>query len=119
MTGPEPKPDGAAGTGGGLRAARRGVATTVWLLAVLAALILAAGALVVALDLDRRGSFVDVLLSTADTLDVVGVLDEVGPDGKGQAARQDALARTVLVNWGLCAVAYLVVGKVFDRLIRP
>ena len=38
---------------------------------------------------------------------------------RSQVAQQSALARTVLVSWGIAAVAYLVVGKVLERLIRP
>jgi hypothetical protein len=39
--------------------------------------------------------------------------------GKSADSQHDALVKTVLVNWGICAVVYLVVGKLLERLIRP
>ena len=39
--------------------------------------------------------------------------------GKSDASKHDALVKTVRVNWGICALVYLVVGKLVERLIRP
>ena len=39
--------------------------------------------------------------------------------GASASAREDAVVKSVLVNWGIAALAYLVVGKVLDRVIRP
>ena len=36
-------------------------------------------------------------------------------DGTGD----DVRTKWVLVNWGIASLAYLVVGKVLDRLVRP
>jgi hypothetical protein len=59
---------------------------------------------------------VKFVLDVADALD----LDVFGRrsgiftfDGK------DAATKGALVNWGIGAIAYLVVGKVADRIIRP
>ncbi len=41
------------------------------------------------------------------------------PSGKGADAQHSALVKTVLVNWGICAVVYLVLGKLLERVIRP
>ena len=31
----------------------------------------------------------------------------------------DAATKNALVNWGLGAVAYLVVGRILERIVRP
>ncbi len=92
-------------------------ATTVWLVAVVAALVLALGALLVVLDVDRGNALVSFVVDTAARLDL-GTLVAVDPGSTAQSAH-DALVRSVLVNWGTAALAYLVVGKVLDRLLRP
>jgi hypothetical protein len=114
--------DGSAkkGTGekvaAGANAVRSRIASIVWLLAVLCALLLAVGALLVALDANKDNAIVKFVLDVADALD----LDVFGRrsgiftfDGK------DAATKGALVNWGIGAIAYLVVGKVADRIIRP
>jgi hypothetical protein len=98
---------------------RGAVATAVWTLAVIAALVLAAGALVIALDFNASNGVVKFLSETADRINVLGTLKKFEPSGRGAEARHDALVKTVLVSWGICAIAYLVVGKLLDRLIRP
>ena len=96
---------------------RSTVATVVWVAAVLAALVLAAGALVVALDFNAQNGVVKFLTETAGDINFLGQLKDFKPD-RGPRA-DDAMTKEVLVNWGLCAVAYLVAGKVLDKLIRP
>lgn len=99
--------------------ARRVAATVIWVLAVLAALILAAGALVTALDFNAKNGVVEFLTDTAKSLNFLGTLKEFEPDGKSADAAHSALVKERLVNWGIAAVVYLVVGKVLDRLVRP
>jgi uncharacterized membrane protein len=99
------------------RSVRIATASAVWLLAVVAALVLAAGALVVALELPRN-SVVSFLTDAADRVNLLGELTTF-EGGRSADSQQSALVRTVLVNWGIAAVAYLIVGKVLDRLIRP
>jgi hypothetical protein len=101
------------------------LATAVWLAAVLCALSLAVGALLVALQMNRDNSIVEMVLNAANSLDF-GVFKEFEPDPPENAtraevrdARQSAETKSVMVNWGLAAVVYLVVGKVLDRIIRP
>jgi hypothetical protein len=98
---------------------RNAVATAVWLLAVVAAVLLAIGALFVVLDFNRDNGLVKFFIHAADNINILGTLKEFEPDGKGEAARHSAEVKNVLVNWGICAVVYLVVGKVLERLIRP
>ena len=100
-------------------------ATTIWLIAVLCALILAVGALLVALQLNRDNPIVDFVLNMANAIDF-GVFKDFQPDppknpskAEIQDAKQSAETKSVMVNWGLAAVIYLVVGKVLDRVIRP
>jgi hypothetical protein len=97
---------------------RSGAALLVWLLAVVAAAVLAVGALLVALDLDPGNDVVSSLTDAADRLNVLGELATF-EGGRSAASRHDALVRTVVVSWSVAAVLYLVVGKVADRLIRP
>jgi len=98
---------------------RNAVATAVWLLAVVAAVLLAIGALFVVLDFNRDNGLVKFFIHAADNINILGTLKEFTPDGKGEAAKHSAEVKNVLVNWGICAVVYLVVGKVLERLIRP
>jgi hypothetical protein len=101
------------------------LATAVWLAAVLCALSLAVGALLVALQMNRDNAIVDVVLNVANTIDF-GVFKDFEPDppddptrAEVRDARQSAETKSVMVNWGLAALIYLVVGKVLDRVIRP
>jgi hypothetical protein len=87
------------------------LATVVWLVAVAAALVLALGALFVALRLDPDSAVVHAVEVAAGRIDL-GLLRH-GLDGT------DAAARSVLFAWGGAALAWLVVGKVLDRLLRP
>jgi hypothetical protein len=95
------------------------LASAVWFAAVLCALTLALGALVVALDFNRDNIAVDTILTMANTIDF-GVFKDFDP-GKGasKSEQQSAQTKSVMVNWGLAALIYLVVGKVLDRLVRP
>jgi hypothetical protein len=102
-----------------VRSVRVGVACVLWLVAVLAALVLAAGALVVALDLDRGNSVVSFVVRAAGDVNFLGTPREFQPSGTAPSAVHAALVDTVLVSWGICAIAYLVLGKILDRIVRP
>ena len=99
------------GAGFSVARVRSIAATVVWVLAVLAAAFLAAGALVVALDFNRDNAVVKFLIDTARDVNFLGELKSFKGD--------NAEVKEVLVNWGICAVVYLVVGKILERLIRP
>ena len=95
---------------------RARLAQLVWLLAALAALVLAVGALLIALDANRSNSLVDFVLSAADYID----LDIFSrQDGIKQFKGDGAQVKNALFNWGLGAIAYLVVGRLLDRIIKP
>ncbi len=94
---------------------RSRVATGLWLVCVGCALVLSLGALLVTLKVDQEVTVV------ASVLDVAGLL--AGPlrrqDGVVSFSGPYATGQDVLVNWGLAAVLYLVVGAVLDRVVRP
>jgi hypothetical protein len=100
----------------GVRRARAALAQVVWLLAVACALVLAVGALLVALDANPDNALVRFVLDLADAVDL-DVFSR-GRDGIFTFRGGDP-AKGALANWGLGAVAYLVVGRVLERLIRP
>jgi hypothetical protein len=117
---PEPKQRRARQTGAkvkkGTDAIRTRIASLVWLVAVLCALVLAAGALLVALKANPDNAIVKFVLDAADTLDLEVFSRDNGifkPENDPQGVK------SALINWGIGALAYLVVGKVLDRIIRP
>ena len=100
----------------GANLVRSRLASLVWLVAVVCALFLAVGALLIALKANQDNAIVSFVLDVADRLDLGVFSREQGIftfDGK------NAETRNALVNWGIGAVAYLVAGKVLDRIIRP
>ncbi len=95
---------------------RSRLASLVWLVAVVCALFLAVGALLVALKANQDNAIVKFVLDGADPSTSASFSRDEGIftfDGK------DAATKDALVNWGLAAIAYLVVGKIVDRIIRP
>ena len=115
---PEKKGDKKAAAVSTVNTVRGYLATAIWVLAVLAAVILAAGALVIVLDFNEDNGVVSFFRETADNINFLGELKSFDA-GKSAESKQDALVKTVLVNWGICAVVYLVVGKLLERIIRP
>jgi len=95
---------------------RRLAAQVIWVVCALAALFLAVGALLVAVDANTGNTLVRFVLDVADTADL-GIFDRSKPiidfDGKN---RETSIA---LLNWGLGALCWLIVGKVVDRVVRP
>jgi len=96
--------------------ARASIAQLVWLSCVACAVVLAVGALLIALDARRGNDLVSAVLQGADAVDL-GVFERNAGvfDFRGEGSD----VKNVLVNWGLAAVAWLVVGRILDRLIRP
>ena len=95
---------------------RKVVAQVVWLLFLLAALFLAVGALLIALDANEKNQLVQFVLDGADVVDLgVFSLENGVLDFKGS----NADTKNALFNYGLGAVAWLVVGRILERIIRP
>ncbi len=95
---------------------RARLAQLVWLVAALCALLLAVGALLIALDANKSNDLVDFVLRAADYVDL-GVFSR--QDGIKEFRGQGAEVKNALFNWGLGAVAWLVVGRILDRIIKP
>ncbi len=110
----EPKPEKRRHSGqkvvAGVNVVRSRIASLVWLVAVVCALFLAVGALLVALKMNQANPIVSFILDMANRLDFGTFKDFTG---KGAATKE------ALTNWGIAAVIYLVAGKVLDRIIRP
>ena len=100
----------------GTRAVRSRIASLIWLVAVVCALILAVGALLVALKANPDNAIVSFVQGTADKLDL-GVFSR--DNGIFTPDKDPNGIKSALVNWGIGAIAYLVVGKVLDRIVRP
>ena len=103
-----------AGRTGG--SARTRIAQVIWLLFVVAALFLAVGALCVALDFNEKNALVQFAVDGADAVDL-GVFSR--DDGIKQFTGDGAETKNALFNWGLGAIAWLVVGRVVERIVRP
>ncbi len=99
---------GSVGTG--VRQLRNLLASVIWLVAVLAAALLALGALFTALD------------QTNQSNEIVRWVLERGHDLVGpfkDLFRLETAKNTLLVNWGIAALVYLIAGKILERFIRP
>lgn len=100
----------------GLARVRVVVAQVVWTIAVLAALFLALGALLVAVKANESNALVKFVLHVADAVDL-GLFDR--DNGIKQFQGADAATKNALFNWGIGALAWLVVGRILDRVLRP
>jgi hypothetical protein len=92
------------------------VSQVVWVAAVVCALFLAIGALLIALDANRDNALVGFVLDVAAAVDL-----DVFSRGNGvfHFTGEDAETKNALTNWGLAAVGYLIVGRILERVIRP
>ena len=88
---------------------REGVATAVFAVAVVAALVMTLGAVLTALGANQANEIVAGVLELARRLD--------GPfvDVFTFADKQ----KQTMVNWGIAAAVYLVAGRVVERVVRP
>ncbi|MBB3043683.1 hypothetical protein KM427_17855 [Nocardioides sp. LMS-CY] len=102
--------------GGAGVAVRARLAQVIWLVAVVCALFLATGALLIALDANQDNALVSFVLDAADAIDL-GVFSR--DNGIFTFEGADAATKSALANWGLGAVAYLVVGRILERIVRP
>jgi hypothetical protein len=94
----------------GVRKLRNLIASLIWLAAVLAAAVLALGALFTALD------------QTNQSNEIVRWVLERGHDLVGpfkDLFRLETAKNTLLVNWGIAALVYLIAGKIIERFVRP
>lgn len=101
--------------GAAVASARTRVAHLIWLVCALFALLLAVGALMVALDANQKNGLVDFVLRAADSVDM-GVFSR--EDGIKRFRGEGADVKSALVNWGLGAIAWLVVGRLLGRIVK-
>ncbi|MEN8708098.1 hypothetical protein BKA08_003819 [Nocardioides marinisabuli] len=95
---------------------RAKVATALWAVFVLLAMVLAVGALLIAIDANRDNGLVSFVLDLADGVDL-GVFSR--ENGIREFDGSNAETKNALFNWGLGAVAYLVVGRLVERVVKP
>lgn len=93
---------------------RRAVAQVAWTICALLALVLALGALLVAIDATNESNdLVRFVLQLADAVDLGVFSRDAG------VMQFDSETQNALLNWGLAAIAWLVIGRLLERIIRP
>jgi len=92
------------------------IAQLVWLVFLVCALFLAVGALLITVDANQDNPLVEFVLNGANAVDL-GIFSRT--NGIKEFTGENAEVKNALFNWGIGAVAYLVVGRILDRLIRP
>ena len=97
---------------------RARIAQLVWILCVVAALFLAAGALCIALKANLDNGLVKFCIDTAGKLDF-GAFSRTDGVAHWKGHSHSALTKNACVNWGLAAVVWLVVGRIVERVVRP
>ena len=108
--------DGKGRAASAASALRARIAQLIWLICVLCALALALGALLIALKANEGNDLVQFIKDAANFVDL-GVFDR--NDGVLKFDGANAATKNALVNWGLAAVVWLIVGRLLDRIIRP
>ncbi|MCW2768292.1 MAG: hypothetical protein JWO11_4251 [Nocardioides sp.] len=95
---------------------RAALAQVLWTVCVVFALVLAAGALCIALDANHANNLVQFVLDFADRVDF-GVFAR--DNGIKEFGGSNAETKNALFNWGLAAIVWLVIGRIVERIVRP
>lgn len=103
-------------TGAGIRRLRRTVGEVVWVVCLLAAAALLLGTALVVVGANTHNALVRAVLHAADWADL-GVFSRTA--GIKQFTGDGAAVKNALTNWGLGAVAWLVVGRIARRVLTP
>jgi len=74
--------------------------------------------LCIALKANPDNGLVKFCIDTADKLDF-GVFSRTDGVAHWTGQSHAALTKNALVNWGLAAVVWLIIGRVLERIIRP
>ena len=98
-------------------AVRSRVARVVRIVFGLLATILALGALIVVLrnNINEQNSIVELITNVADTIS--GPLSR--DDGIFSFTGKNAAAKNALLNWGIAAIVYLLIGRLLANAIEP
>jgi hypothetical protein len=113
-----PRVDRTAQARAAVNQVRARLAQLVWIICALAALVLAVGALCIALKANPDNSLVKFCIDTADKLDL-GVFSRSDGVAHWKGHSHSSVTKNALVNWGLAAVIWLIVGRIAERVIRP
>lgn len=97
---------------------RTRVAQVVWLFFVVAAVFLAVGALCIALGFQKDNPLVAFILDGANFFDL-DIFSRQRGEGLKSFGGENAEVKNALLNWGLGAIAYLIVGRIVVRIIQP
>ena len=103
-------------TGAGIARLRTLLGQIVWFACLLAATALLLGAVLVVLEANTRNALVEAVLRAADWADL-GVFSRTA--GVKQFTGDGAVVKNAITNWGLGAVAWLVVGRLARRILTP
>jgi hypothetical protein len=95
---------------------RSRVAQVVWLFFVIAAVFLAVGALCIALDFNPKNPLVEFFVAGANFFDL-DIFSRRGGIKTFHGSNADV--KNALFNWGIGAIAYLIVGRIVVRIIQP
>ena len=91
-------------------------ARAVWGVFLVFGLVMAAAALLIALEANENNSLVDFVLGFANGIDL-GVFDLSNPIREFTGENNEI--KEALLSYGLGAVTYLIVGRLLERLIQP
>jgi hypothetical protein len=94
---------------------RNRIAQVLWVLCVVAALFLAVGALTFALKANADNSLVGFVRDGADVVDL-GIFSI--DNGIKEFTGSNADIKNALFNWGIGAVAWLILGRILERVVR-
>lgn len=103
-------------TAAGVRRLRTMVGEIVWIVCLLAAVALLLGTALVVVGANTHNALVQAVLHGADWADL-GVFSRTA--GVKQFTGDGATVKNAITNWGLGAVAWLVVGRVARRILTP
>jgi len=104
----------------GSDAIRSRIASIVWIVAVVCAVILALAAILIALQDNVKSGNPIVEWLTGVSNVIAGPFGNVeGSAFSGGLFNLDSTPKEALANWGVAALVYLVVGRLLDRVIRP
>ena len=95
---------------------RTTAARVVWVIFLVFGLVMATAALLIALEANEENGLVSFLYDFARAIDL-GVFDLDNPI-KGFEG-ENAEIKTALLNYGLGAIFYLIVGRILERVIQP
>lgn len=97
---------------------RAKLAQAIWTVCLVLALVLIAGALLIALGANADNALVTFVVDIADRVDL-GVFDRDNGILKfDEGSRHSREVKNALVNWGLAGIVWMILGRLGAKLIR-